>query len=124
MSDELVLLAEDDPGVRRFVARALQQCGYRVLIAVDGEDALELFAAHREEIDLVVCDLAMPRRDGRQLLEAVRREAPLLPAILMSGHGGFDEEPCLPSGVGLLPKPFLPEDLAVAARRALDAARR
>ena len=62
---ELVLLAEDDPSVRRLAVRALEQHGYRVLAACDGEEALDAFERHADEIALVVSDLAMPRRNGR-----------------------------------------------------------
>jgi signal transduction histidine kinase/CheY-like chemotaxis protein len=117
---ELVLLAEDDPGVRRLAMRALERHGYRVVAACDGEEALDLFERHAGDVALVVSDLAMPRRGGREVLSVIRARAPGIAAVLMTGHEGDAD---LPGGAVLLRKPFRPEDLAVAARRALDDAK-
>jgi CheY-like chemotaxis protein len=117
---ELVLLAEDDPGVRRLAMRALERHGYRVVAACDGEEALNLFERHAGDVALVVSDLAMPRRGGREVLSSIRARAPGIAAVLMTGHEGDAD---LPGGAVLLRKPFRPEDLAVAARRALDDAK-
>lgn len=114
---ELVLLAEDDDGVRRLAARALEQHGYRVVAARDGDEALALFEKHADEIALVVSDLAMPRRDGRDLLAEVRARAPGKPMVLMTGH---DTDVALPGDAVALRKPFRPVDLARVARSALE----
>ncbi|HWP37209.1 MAG TPA: CHASE3 domain-containing protein, partial [Gemmatimonadales bacterium] len=67
-----ILLAEDDAGVRRAARRALEGQGYSVLVAQDGEEALELYRANRRTIGLVISDLVMPKLGGRQLAEALR----------------------------------------------------
>lgn len=117
---ECVLLAEDEPAVRRLARAALERRGYRVLEASDGEEAVALFAAQHDAIDALVLDLAMPRRGGLEVLALARATCPRVPAVLMSGHGGLDDDTALPAQVVPLVKPFRPDDLSNALRRALD----
>jgi two-component system cell cycle sensor histidine kinase/response regulator CckA len=119
---ECVLLAEDEPAVRRLSRAALERRGYRVLEASDGEEAVALFAARRDEIDALVLDLAMPRRGGLEVLALARAHGAEIPAVLMSGHGGLDDDDALPARIVPLAKPFRPDELTNAVRRALDAA--
>ena len=119
---ECVLLAEDEPAVRRLARAALERHGYRVLEACDGDEAVALFERHRDAIDGVVVDLAMPRRNGLDVIAAVRAAARSIPAVLMSGQGGLEGDVALPDRVIALDKPFRPDDLASAVRRALDSA--
>ncbi len=81
-----VLVVDDDSSVRKFVEVALRRAGVKVITAVDGVDALDLFAQHRGEIGCVLCDLTMPRMDGWQTLTALRQQAPGIPVILASGY--------------------------------------
>jgi len=69
---ETILVADDDAGIRRATRRALERQGYVVLMAADGEEALELFREPRDRIRLVLSDLVMPGLGGRQLAEALR----------------------------------------------------
>lgn len=120
-----VLLAEDDPSVRRLARLTLERRGYRVLEAEDGEAAVTLFERHQADVALAVLDLSMPRRDGLTTLRALRALAPELPALVMTGR----VEPLLddgarPAGVGVLAKPFGPEELAERVRSALAVAGR
>ena len=119
---ECVLLAEDEPAVRRLARAALERHGYRVLEACDGDEAVALFERHRDAIDGVVVDLAMPRRNGLDVIAAVRAGAQSIPAVLMSGQGGLERDVVLPDRVIALGKPFRPDELASAVRRALDSA--
>ena len=82
-----VLLVDDEPAVRRAVARVLSRAGFTVLEAADGIDAVELFRAHQGDLSCVVCDVTMPRLDGWQTLTELRRLAPGFPVILASGYG-------------------------------------
>ena len=119
---ECVLLAEDEPAVRRLARAALERHGYRVLEACDGDEAVALFEQHRDAIDGVVVDLAMPRRNGLDVIAAVRAGAQSVPVVLMSGQGGLERDVALPDRVIALGKPFRPDELASAVRRALDSA--
>jgi len=81
---DTVLVADDDPVTARFLASLLHEKGYDVLLAGDGERALELIREHRP--DLLLSDLVMPYRDGIDLVRAVRSDTDLdrMPVILLS----------------------------------------
>ena len=64
-----ILLVDDEAPVRTVAARMLERCGYQVLLAADGYEAVEQFRAHSKEIACVLLDLAMPRMDGEGVLE-------------------------------------------------------
>jgi CheY-like chemotaxis protein len=123
---ETVLLVEDDPGTREYGRAVLQEYGYRVLAADGGEQGLGIWAAHRDEIDVVVTDLVMlPGISGQKVWNTVHAERAEVPVIVVSGyplvaemlearHGGVVE---------CLEKPVEPADLVAAVRRALGQAR-
>ncbi|MBW2244541.1 MAG: response regulator [Deltaproteobacteria bacterium] len=101
-----ILLAEDEPSVRRMARVALEGAGYRVLEAENGDDAVTRFDAQPGDIDLLLFDLSMPGLDGLSAVEAIRTRAPGLPALVMSGHP--DRDRVWPADVPLLSKPFGP----------------
>ena len=67
-----ILVAEDDPVTRRFIVSLLEERGYEVLVAEDGEHALDIAISARP--DLIVSDIVMPYRDGYEVLRAVRND--------------------------------------------------
>ncbi|GAM10779.1 blue-light-activated protein [Geobacter sp. OR-1] len=83
---ETVLVVDDDPTIQSLLRELLENFGYTVLTASNGEEALEVFESHRDDIRIMVTDLIMPRLNGREAIELIRREKPKLPVILMSGH--------------------------------------
>jgi CheY-like chemotaxis protein len=85
-----VLLADDDPVVRKLISRYLVAAGYVVRTAVDGLDALEKLRAGLP--DLIISDLNMPRMSGIELLEVVRKRFPQIPVIVISAVAA-DEMP-------------------------------
>jgi two-component system nitrogen regulation response regulator NtrX len=83
-----VLVVDDEAAIRRSLAGILADEGYDAALAEDGERAL---AAVRERPpDLVLLDIAMPGRDGIEILEELRRAHPALPVVMMSGHGTIE----------------------------------
>jgi two-component system cell cycle sensor histidine kinase/response regulator CckA len=78
-------LVDDEDIVRRMATNALEQLGYRVIDASDGERAFEAFRAHEAAIDLVILDLTMPTMSGQETLERIRAIAPDVPIVLSSG---------------------------------------
>lgn len=122
--DATVLLAEDEPSVRRLARTVLERAGYRVVEAQDGAEAASVFEAKRGEIRMALLDLSMPRLDGLEALAAMRTLRPGLPAVVMSGHPDRDRSLAWPGDVALLPKPFSPAALLEAVATACgDAAR-
>ena len=119
---ETVLVAEDDPRVRRLTLRRLVSLGYRAVEAADGPEALGLLA-DGSRVDLLLTDLTMPGgMSGLDLLARARELRPGLPVVLTSGYAGPEDLRHLPHGTGWLPKPHTTPELARALRAALDGA--
>jgi CheY-like chemotaxis protein len=116
-------VVDDEPLVRRFAARVLEEEGFLVSLAADGVEALRLLREEVPDVDAVVSDVVMPRLNGVELLQVLSSTHPQLPILLMSGYAGRELEgmgiaaPC-----GILAKPFAPERLVEALRRCLGAA--
>ena len=86
---ETILLVEDDDEVRTLTGRLLKKSGYRVREAASGPQALEVWSAHKTDIDLLLTDMIMPdRMSGRELIEQLLPERPALKVIIMSGYSG------------------------------------
>ena len=108
---EMILFVDDDRSVREMVAPTLVEQGYRVLTAANGAEALGLLGEHKDEVCLVLTDVAMPMMDGLELLERLRVLHPHIPVVFMSGTFNSSKD-SLPAGAaGFLPKPFRLEQL-------------
>ena len=83
---ETILLADDELYVREGTSEVLESIGYRVLQAEDGEQALEIFREHKDEIHLVLLDVVMPNLGGLETAQKIREINPNLPVILMTGY--------------------------------------
>ena len=122
-ASELVLLVEDEEMVRAATRRILARNGYRVLEAADGVEALELFDQVGDAVCLVLSDLIMPRRGGRELKALLQSRRPGLPVLLMSA---YDREASALEGRSFesidVPKPSSPEVLLERVRTAIDLA--
>lgn len=110
----VILIAEDEPMVRRLLVAAIEGLGYRVLAAEDGEDAVAAFAMHRGEITGVILDLKMPRKGGREAFIEMHEIDPTVPVLICSGYGDNEEaQSTITLGAkGLLAKPFRLADLS------------
>ena len=84
--DGLVLVVDDEDGVRNVAGRMLEALGFQVLEACDGQEALEIFDKQPDKIRLMLLDLTMPRLDGPQTLEQLRVRRLDLPVVLMTGY--------------------------------------
>ncbi|MBA4191525.1 MAG: hypothetical protein C0467_26395 [Planctomycetaceae bacterium] len=117
---EVILVADDEPLVRAMARSALERQGYRVLLAADGAEAVEVFRNERAngEIALVILDVSMPQLSGRQASQLIRKIDPVVPVLFASGHTITDigTEP----GTGFLQKPYTPTALAAAIRKILE----
>ncbi len=88
-SKPTVLVVEDDASIRRGLVDALRFAGYEVLEAENGDTGLE--TALEASVDLVLLDVMMPRRDGFEVLEELRRARPTLPVIMVTARGSEDD---------------------------------
>ncbi len=120
---ETILLAEDDPQVRELATSILQQAGYNVILAEDGDQAVQQFEDHQERINLALLDVIMPRRNGRQVYEYLHEIKPELPVLFASGFSfELQEGKELPRGGerALVQKPYVREELLRRLRQALE----
>jgi CheY-like chemotaxis protein len=129
---ETILLAEDEEALRNLARVVLEELGYRVLVAKDGEEAVALYVAERERIDLLLLDVVMPRLGGSESYERIRELGGDVPLILMTGYSSetvqsrfvkqskWIEE----SGTIVIQKPYSIEALGRRVREVLDKANR
>lgn len=119
---ELILVVEDEDGLRLTVCESLEMAGYRTLAAANGEQALEIFAQHRDAIRLVMLDLNMPGMGGRALLSSLLALSPEVRAIISTGYlPGQEGDQDWPSQVRYrLSKPYQRDQMLAALRRTLD----
>jgi DNA-binding NtrC family response regulator len=119
---EGILLIEDDYDLRELLCDMLTALGHRVYAAQDGEEALALFRQHMDALDLVVSDMVMPGKGGREIFEEMSRLKPGIPCLFVSGYGVVLEEagPVNGGRVGLVQKPFSADALSRKIREILD----
>lgn len=120
----VILIAEDNEGVRALTVRLLADAGYKVVEGCDGVDALETLRALPEPVDLLITDVMMPRMNGPELAAQFQRIQPGTPVLLMSGF--MDEESVRRTFAepdAVLPKPFTAEALLTRVRDLIAAAR-
>jgi CheY-like chemotaxis protein len=121
---ETLLLVEDEPAVRQIVAELLEQQGYKVLTAVNGEDALQQMGNNAPEVvDLLLTDIVMPRLSGTALADKIKQHYPQIKIVFMSGYAdeSLANRERLEAGTAFIQKPFTLDVLALKIRQVLDA---
>jgi polar amino acid transport system substrate-binding protein len=121
---ETILIAEDHEGVREMARATLEAQGYQILIAHDGEEAVELFSARRDSVALVLLDVIMPRRSGPEAYGAIQEMKPGVPVVFATGYSNETAalNEMVQRGVAVLRKPYSPGALCRRIREALDLA--
>jgi two-component system cell cycle sensor histidine kinase/response regulator CckA len=119
---ETVLVVEDQDVVAAVIRGTLQTCGYQVIEARHGEEALRIFKAKSGSIDLVITDVVMPVMNGPEFVRNARALQPSVKVLFMSGYTqhGFSAHGEMGAADGFLQKPFAPAALARKAREILD----
>ncbi|MCA9415253.1 MAG: PAS domain S-box protein [Candidatus Omnitrophica bacterium] len=121
--DERILLAEDDSGVRSLTKRILSRAGYRVTEVTDGEEAVSFIDQGKERFDLLIVDVVMPKKSGREVTDFYRRRHPNARVLMMSGYtsnqvtSSYIKE----NGIPFISKPFSRKMLLTKVRHILDA---
>jgi two-component system cell cycle sensor histidine kinase/response regulator CckA len=112
-SGHVVLFVEDEIRQLELMRKSLEKAGYRVLVAMDGVEAIETFQQHMHEISVVVLDLGLPKLNGWEALQKMRKVDPTLKPILASGYISSEMESALAQGElsALLMKPYRPDEI-------------
>lgn len=120
--NEVILVAEDNRDVRQIVTTVLRDFGYAVIEAVDGVDAVEKFNENREGIDLLLLDVIMPRKNGKEAYIELKKIRPDIRAVFMSGYTGdiLSKKGISREGIPMISKPIVIEKLLKQIRELLD----
>ena len=119
---ETILLAEDDETVRDMALSLLESFGYKVIAAVDGEDAVQKFRENIKRIRLLLFDVIMPNKNGIVAFDEIRALAPDMKVIFASGYATEDvhQRALEDEHVMAISKPYLPSTLLTMVRSLLD----
>lgn len=119
---ETVLLADDEEAIRKVVKTVLEKAGYKVIEAVDGMDAVTKFIDNKGRIDILILDVIMPKKNGKDAYEDIKKIKPDIEAIFMSGYTAnlIYEKGVLKEGINFIPKPVSANELLRKIREVLD----
>ncbi|MBA4374480.1 MAG: hypothetical protein C0402_16645 [Thermodesulfovibrio sp.] len=119
---ETILVAEDDASLRKLTRIILESFGYRVIMAEDGEDAIAEFMKKRDRIHLVILDMIMPKKSGKEAYEEMRNTDPGIKTLFMSGYtmDMLKAQELAESGLDFVHKPIRSQDLLKKVREILD----
>jgi len=119
---ETILIAEDEEDVREITKIVLEGHGYTVIEAVDGEDAIDKFRENKDTIRLLLFDVVMPNKNGKEAYKAIKEMRPDIKALFMSGYNeDIVSKKDLPGkGFSLIVKPVSPTELLKRVGEALD----
>ena len=119
---ETILVLEDDRDVRNMMTKILSNQGYIALEAANGDDAIRVFEEHKEKIKLVILDVVMPGKNGREVFDEINRIEPKAKAIFMSGYTGdiVIDKGIQKEDVEFLQKPLSVAKLLAKVREVLD----
>jgi signal transduction histidine kinase/CheY-like chemotaxis protein len=119
---ETVLMAEDDENLMKLHKEVLGRYGYTIITAADGVEAIEVFNAHADKIHIAVVDVIMPKMNGREVVEHIRRQRPGLPVIMTSGYTAdiIDLAVIEQLRVAFLQKPVKPLELLATIRACIN----
>jgi polar amino acid transport system substrate-binding protein len=119
---ETILVAEDDEQLRQLSEMILTQNGYTVISAKDGEDAINKFIDHKNEIQLVIIDVIMPKKSGKEAYDRIKAMSPSIKVLFSSGYTGdrIDSYILSKEDCSFINKPVSPKDLLRKVRELLD----
>lgn len=119
---ETILMAEDDAVVRELSKTVLTEFGYQVIEAVNGEEALQKFLEHRDSIQLLLLDIVMPKKNGKELYDDIKKTGADVKVLFLSGYPAevISNTGLMEDGSNLIMKPVHPQDLLRRIREELD----
>ena len=119
---ETILIAEDDDLIIMFMKKIFEDAGYKVILATDGEDAVEKFRDKRNEISIILSDVIIPKKNGLEIVEEAKRLKPSVKTVFISGYTAdfLQEKGVLDGEIDIITKPFIKEELLRRVREVLD----
>ena len=120
---ETILLVDDERALVETVSDMLKHLGYLVLTAADGQEAVRIYEEHRANVDLIILDMVMPHKGGREAYDDLKRIQPNVKVLLTSGFDhqqAVAEDMCSEGAAGFVPKPFSLSDLSSVVRRVME----
>ncbi|MDI6790669.1 MAG: PAS domain S-box protein [Thermodesulfobacteriota bacterium] len=119
---ETILIIDDEEVIRDMGKEVLESLGYKVLLAQDGAEALEVYYREKENIDLAILDIVMPEIGGKKTFQKLKGINPRLKVIVSSGYSiNGEAQDILNSGAcGFIQKPYRVDELSTTVRRVLD----
>ena len=119
---ETLLLAEDEASVRELSRNILEEYGYRVIVAEDGDDALQKFRENAGAIHCLILDIMMPKRNGKEVYDEISKQVPGMKVLFTSGYTQnlIHKKGILNAGIELITKPFSPNTFLRKVREVLD----
>ncbi len=117
-----IIIAEDDPWVRELIVDILEAHGYKTVCASDGEEAIRVFMEHKESVDLIIIDVGMPKKDGIEVYEELRKADPDIKALFTSGIADdFILSKEIKNGVfEFISKPLSLDEFLIKVKKILD----
>ncbi|MBF0558909.1 MAG: response regulator, partial [Nitrospirae bacterium] len=117
-----ILFAGDNEDVRVLSKKVLEENGYTVIDAMDGEDAINKFIQYKDSISLVMVDVIMPKKSGKEAIDEIREIKPDVKVLFTSGYTSdiISQKGILEGGADFISKPVTPHALLVKIRGILD----
>jgi CheY-like chemotaxis protein len=119
---ETVLVAEDDAIIRKLTRNVLERFGYKVIEAFDGDDAIRKFMDNKDKIHILLFDVIMPKKNGKEAYEEIKKIRPDIKSIFISGYTAdiIHENGILNEEMNFISKPVSPNDLLKKIREVLN----
>jgi len=119
---ETILLAEDNETLREINCKVLKSYGYTVISAEDGEEAITEFRKNKDIIDLIILDIIMPKKNGREVFDEAKQLKPEIKVLFTSGYPAdlIAKQGVLEQGINFIPKPSPTDKILIKIREILD----
>jgi signal transduction histidine kinase len=119
---ETILICEDDLHVRGLMKEILEKAGYEIIEAGDGEDSISIFNQHKDRLHLLILDVVMPKKNGKEVYDEIKKAKPDIKVIFVSGYSAdiIHKKGIMEEGMEFISKPISPGDFLAKVRDVLD----
>ncbi len=119
---ELILFAEDDDTIRKLIKDVLEEYGYKLIEAHDGDEAVKLFKENKNKIDMILFDVILPKKNGIEAYEEIKKINPDIKALFISGYAEeiIHKKQISETGLNFISKPIFPNELLIKIREVLS----